>query len=118
MRVEQAFSYSVSIFIAGSWAGAVRLCRGFCDDVGLCVTVTATEYVYTGGSEPGVIVGLINYPRYPANPHEIIDKASELADCLREGLGQESYSIQTPERTIWRSWRAADLAPAPNSEGA
>jgi hypothetical protein len=110
MRVEQALSYPVSIFMAGNSLEAENICRDYCDEVGLCVTVTHTVYAYTGGRESGFVVGLINYPRFPTDPHDIIDKASALADRLREGLGQESYSIQTPDRTIWRSWRAADIA--------
>jgi hypothetical protein len=108
MRAEDARSYPVSIFIAGEWLRAEQICRAYCDEIGLCVTVTPTHYIYTDGQEQGVIVGLINYPRFPSDPQDIINKASALADRLREGLRQESYSIQTPERTIWRSWRAAD----------
>ena len=85
-------------------------CRAFCDGVGLCVTVTPTTHVYTGGQEIGAIVGLINYPRFPSVPALIEAKAIELGMGLREALGQESFSIQTPTTTSWFSWRAADLA--------
>jgi hypothetical protein len=114
MKIEKtASSYPVSIFIAGEYYAASRICRDFCDEVGLCVTLREAEYIYTDGVEIGVIVGLINYPRFPSDPREIINRALALADRLREELGQESYSIQTPEQTIWRSWRAADNADAP-----
>lgn len=63
MRRVSAPSCPVSIFIAGDFDEARDLCRAFCDEEGLCVTVTPTTYVYTGGEEDGVIVGLINYPR-------------------------------------------------------
>lgn len=98
-------SHPISIFIAGDYDAARLICREFCDEVGFCVTVTATSYVYTGGEEAGVIVGLINYPRFPTSQAELTGKAVRLADRLRVGLGQESYSIQYPGSTVWHSWR-------------
>lgn len=107
MTRSETPSCPVSIFIAGDAARATRICRDHCDEVGQCVTVTPTTYVYTGGEEAGVIVGLINYPRFPSEPHEIWHKAETLALLLRDGLGQESFTIQAPDKTVWFSWRAA-----------
>ncbi|MES2902707.1 MAG: hypothetical protein V4696_00835 [Pseudomonadota bacterium] len=101
-------SWPVSIFIAGDYDQARAICREFCDEAGLCVTVTATCYVYTGGEEAGVIIGLINYPRFPSGSTEISAKAFRLAALLCEGLGQQSYSIQTPDATTWHSHRPED----------
>lgn len=98
-------SYPVSIFIAGDVDAARLICRNYCDEVGFCVTVTPTKYIYTGGEEAGVIVGLVNYPRFPSSPFEIASHAVRLADRLREQLDQESYSIQYPDMTVWYSWR-------------
>lgn len=108
MKPVEVGSYPVSIFMAGNSLEAENICRDFCDEVGLCVTVTHTVYVYTGGRESGFIVGLINYPRFPGEPVQIEAKAVELGMKLREGLGQESFSVQTPTTTTWFSWRAAD----------
>lgn len=107
---KTAPSYPVSIFIAGDPDAAREVCRDFCDDVGFCVTVTPTTYVYTGGQEAGVIVGLINYPRFPRSPAEIQSRALALALKLKDELGQESFSIQYPDTTIWHSWREVDSA--------
>jgi hypothetical protein len=82
MITKTAPSYPVSIFIAGFPCDAYRICREYCDKVGFCVTVSATEYIYTNGSESGVIVGLINYPRFPSTPGEILFRAVALADRL------------------------------------
>lgn len=101
-------SYPVSIFIAGAAVDAVTTCQSYCDAVGLCVTVTETLYVFTDGFATGVIVGLINYPRFPATPEEIWTKAEVLARKLREGMEQESFTIQAPDKTVWFSWRAED----------
>lgn len=106
--IEGAPSFPVTIHIAGDYAEAKEVCQRYCDKVGLCVTVRHAAYVYTGGREDGVQVGLINYPRFPKDPHEIRMQAIRLAYLLRAELGQESCTIETPEQTIWLSWRQED----------
>jgi ferredoxin len=110
MRRETCFSYPVSIFIAGNHAQAVYFCRAYCDRVGLCVTVTPTTYAYRDGEEAGVIVGLINYPRFPAEPSKIAETAKDLALDLMVSLKQQSVSVQLPDETLWFSVRAEDVA--------
>ena len=109
MKRASAPSFPVSIFVAGNQDEARRICRQFCDEEGLCVTVTPTAYVYTGGEEAGVIVGLINYPRFPKGPSEIVQTATLLALELMHKLEQESVSVQTPDETLWFSIRSADI---------
>jgi hypothetical protein len=106
----EAPSYPVSIFVAGSAWEAETICLDYCDAVGLCVTVTETTYVYTGGESGGVVVGLINYPRFPTTPDAIWSHAEALAFKLIDGLKQESCSIQAPDKTVWISFRDQALA--------
>jgi hypothetical protein len=101
----EAPSYPVSIFVGGGVWEAETICLAYCDEVGLCVTVTETTYLYTGGETGGVIVGLINYPRFPSTPAAIWGHAEALALRLIEGLKQESASIQAPDKTVWISFR-------------
>lgn len=108
MKHVEVPSYPVSIFIAGDYEAAHAICSRHCDDVGLCVTVTRTSYVYTGGAVGGVIVGLINYPRFPAAPETLLSRAMALAGDLLHGLRQESFTIQAPDKTIWISFREED----------
>jgi hypothetical protein len=110
MKRVEAASYQVSIFIAGSAMEAETLCLDYCDRTGFCVTVTETTYCYTGGEEAGVIVGLIHYPRFPSTPEAIWAHAEALGARLCTGLGQQSYTIQAPDRTVWFSHRAEDAA--------
>lgn len=93
------------IYIAGDLAVARQACREHCHRVGLCVTVEPVDYVFTGGAESGVRVGLINYPRFPACPAEIDSKVDLLARFLLDRLCQLSCSIVTPESTIWLTRR-------------
>lgn len=107
MITKTAPTYTVDIFMAGDIAHAKTLCRMFCDGVGLCVTVTPTTYVYTGGAEEGFKVGLINYPRFPSEPERLVNMAERLGMLLMARLLQSSFSIVTPEGTRWFSIRPA-----------
>lgn len=103
MNMQEAATYWARIYIAGNRADAERVCRSFTFGNGACVTVTPTEYVYSGGQESGVIVGLINYPRFPSTPEKIDEQAEWIAECLMEALHQRSYTIETPKSTRWFS---------------
>lgn len=105
MPSNKVSTYTVDICIAGDAADATRICRQFCMDKGFCVTVTPTTYVYTGGAEAGVIVRCINYPRFPSENAELWNKTLILADKLRAGLCQHSYTMIAPDRTLWVSER-------------
>jgi hypothetical protein len=63
-------------------------------------TVTKTSFVYPGGDEPGAVIGLINYPRYPVHPAVVRDRAIKLAIHLKEVCKQERVSVVTDEDTI------------------
>jgi len=108
---KHANSFPVSIFIAGDYDKAVISVREYCETIGYGVTVTRTKYVYTGGEEEGVIIGLINYPRFPTGPNEILNHAILLGEKLLVDLDQETFSIQNHRNTAWYSRRPADLPP-------
>jgi hypothetical protein len=71
----------------------------WCTEKGQCVTVTPTEFFYvkndeTGtGREPGLIIGFINYPRYPLSQAEIHNRARELGTLLMKKFNQYRVSI-------------------------
>lgn len=93
------------IFIAGDASQARQVCRKYCFEIGLCVTVESVLYIYKGGEELGVRVGLINYPRFPSEQESISGHAKNLADLLMVDLCQHSYSIVGPSTTTWASRR-------------
>jgi len=101
-------SYSAAIYIAGDRADASRICRKHCFDVGLCVTMESVDFIYTGGAESGIRVGLINYPRFPSSPEAIMARAKALADDLMVGLCQWSCSIVASDQTVWMSRRPSE----------
>lgn len=74
-------------------------CREYCDEVGFAVTVTQTNFVYTGGEESGVIIGIINYPRFPKTPEELDEHAFTLANMLMKEFKQYRCSVVTSDYT-------------------
>ena len=107
MKTKTAETANFTIYIAGDFEQAKQICREYCMGVGLCVTVDRTTYIYTGGEESGVRVGLINYPRFPAAATSLREKALGLAEQLMIGLCQHSYTVVGPGRTEWFSRRPA-----------
>jgi hypothetical protein len=105
MIVKTAPTYEVKIYIAGDVGRIRQICAALCLEVGLCVTVEPLDFVYTGGQESGARIGLINYPRFPSSPETLRETAIVLADRLRAELSQQSYSIISPDETIWNSTR-------------
>jgi hypothetical protein len=104
MTREEAPTYTAAIYVAGNVADAERICRVFCA-AGQCVTVEPVEFIYTGGQERGVRVGLINYPRFPSTPEAIFAQAEALAQNLIFNLHQHSASIVATDKTVWLSRR-------------
>ncbi|RVO40452.1 hypothetical protein CN093_11495 [Sinorhizobium meliloti] len=109
--VKAAPTFSVDIHMAGDIAAAGLFIQRYAIENGMCVTLMPQSFIYTGGREEGFRVGFINYPRFPTThlPH-IQDAAYRLALALLEELGQHSFCITDPERTVWYSRREADPA--------
>lgn len=94
------------IHLAGDIDVAKQVCREECFRDGLCVTIEPSEYIYTGGRGTGYVVGLINYPRFPATPESITERAKALAIALMERGCQHSCLVMTPNATEWMTRRA------------
>ena len=101
MKITEAKAHYATIFMAGDIDMAKHQCAHYCRDMGLCVTVTATEFIYTGGRETGFAIGLVNYPRFPAEPENIDRRATELATWMIREMAQDSALIQTPDTVVW-----------------
>ena len=79
---------------------ALGMCQEYVDEVGLCVTIKDTMFVYKGGFEPGLEVGLINYARFPQEPSAIRKHATTLGERLMKAMGQHRVSVVTSIETI------------------
>lgn len=99
---------TVEVFMAGDIGHAKQVIRRFCRDVPCCVTVTPTTYIYRGGEEAGFVVAFRNYPRFPADSYTLRATASDLAEKLRDELGQDSYmTVDADGMTTWSTTRDA-----------
>lgn len=98
-------TFTVEIYLAGEMADIERECAAYCMEVGLCVSVEPTKFIYTGGREDGAVVRLVNYPRFPAEPDSIRAKAGELAVRLMDVCCQWSALLVDGEKTEWLTRR-------------
>jgi len=97
-------TYWVKIYLSGDIDVIKQACREYCM-IGLCVTVQPVTFIYTGGEEFGVEIGLINYPRFPDTKENIQNKAFELAALCRDKAFQHSYLVMDSEYTFYHSSR-------------
>ena len=95
-------TYWAWIYIAGDLATIKSVCRKF-TLTGLCVTIEPIDFIYTGGSEEGARVGLINYPRFHNDEDSIFEKAEELGKLLAIENCQLSFSIVDSNKTVYFS---------------
>lgn len=101
MKTETATTWWAKIYLSGPLAVIEQTCREECLEVGLCVTVTPTRFIYTGGEETGAEIGLINYPRFPKEDFEVTATARRLALRLLKATCQHSVLVMTPDTTEW-----------------
>lgn len=101
-------SREVSIYLAGDLQLIRQTCMEYVSLAGLCVTVTPTEFIYSGGQETGAKIGLINYPRFPSEEDKLMFIAESLAKRLIEKTYQETATIVGPTDTIWLTRRKED----------
>lgn len=102
----ECITHVVKIYLSGPIDVAEQVIREYCLHRGLCVTVTPTKFIYTGGEELGYEVGLVHYPRFVRKTVSDIDEqAYELAKLLIEKTFQQSALVVTPTVTRWFSTR-------------
>lgn len=77
-----------------------EICQRFCDSESLCVSVTPTRFIFKGGYEDGVSVGLIMYPRFIKTEGKLKQQATDLAEILRQSMGQIRVTVVCSDETI------------------
>lgn len=107
MRTEIVATHWVRIYLSGPIEVAKQVLRAECLREGLCVTVEPTTYIYTGGEEPGFVVGLLNYPRFPVTAEDLDRRARDLMHKLLAATCQHSALMVTPSASEWITLRAA-----------
>lgn len=96
-------TYQATIWIAGDIESAKQVIRERAYYDGMCVTVTPTTFIYTGGEESGVSLGICEYPRFPRPHAEILEAARHLVSVLLPALNQRTALIVATDVTEWIS---------------
>lgn len=107
MKKNATFTASIYVGLRHGYAGETsssdevrQWLQNYCNEVKLGLTFTQTEFIYVDGGEPGVIIGLINYPRFPTTIEDIKEKALAIAKGLMELCQQERVSVVFSDETI------------------
>lgn len=99
--MKQVPTYTVQLYIGGNIEEAKRQLNMICYLEGLCVTIEPTTFIYTGGTEQGMVIGFVNYPRFPKTPETIWNLAVEIAHILIPALNQKTALLVAMDRTAW-----------------
>jgi hypothetical protein len=106
VKIESTFEAKISLGFREGYTEVVHnieevkeICQQYCNKAGLCVTITPMDFVYVDGQEEGCFIGLINYPRFPSAPEDILSKALELAKIFLEKFKQNKVSVICNDKT-------------------
>jgi hypothetical protein len=107
LKKATTFNVTITCGLRERYTGPVRsleevyaLVQKYCDENSIGVTVKSNEFIYPGGHEPGVEIGLIQYPRFPIEELAIRNHAYFIAELLMEELNQERCTIVYPDETV------------------
>jgi hypothetical protein len=106
MKTETSFNIQIWLGLREVYTDVVHsidevydICQKLCNARKACFTITPTRFIYVDGWEDGVVIGLINYPRFPKEKQRLIYDSWEIAGELQEHFKQIRVSITTPEKT-------------------
>lgn len=106
MKIEESFNVQIWVGLRVGYTTKIHtmddvreICDKYVNEIKDCITITPTEFRYVDGMEPGVIVGYINYPRFPRKKTQIISRALELAGYLMDDLEQNRVTVTTPDKS-------------------
>lgn len=97
---EQVDTITARIYIAGDIGRITQECADYCDEVGLCVNIVESLYVYSFGRESGATITIINYPRFPDSYENIFSKAKCLGLKLMKNCNQRTFTISLEDKTF------------------
>lgn len=107
MKTSRSYNVQIWVGLKEMYDGKIhsiekvhKICSEYVNEINDCVTITPTEFVYVGGSEIGVVVGYISYPRFPRSRKEIRSRAIKLAEILMVELNQYRVTITTPYKSF------------------
>jgi predicted signal transduction protein with EAL and GGDEF domain len=96
-------TYQATIYVAGDLATARAFLRDEAYERWLCVSLTPTEFVFTGAVETGMAIGFVNYPEVRSSAEKIFERAKDIATRLIQKLGQRTALVVGTDHTEWIS---------------
>jgi len=100
MKIEPTFEAKIMLGLKEGYDGSthyywelIKWLREYCNTNPCSVTMTPTNFIYKGGAESGAIIGLNNYPRFPATKKEIALRALKMASELKKVFHQHRVSV-------------------------
>lgn len=94
-------TFYANIHLAGDYSTCKSVCREIAYTFGFCFQISEVDYIYTGGQESGVLIRVINYPRFPRDPEEITKLCIEFAKKISAVMCQKSFTIETSTDTMY-----------------
>lgn len=92
MKTLQCKTRVIKIYIAGDKTLARQVLQEYVMQ-GACVSISDEEYIYKMGTETGLVINLINYPRFPKESWLLLSQALTLGELLIEKLYQGSCTV-------------------------
>ena len=81
LKIVPTFTATIYIGLKHHYSGdemQIQIVEDFIQNwvnkIGMCVSVTKTHFLYSNGNEYGLIIGFINYPRFPSDEQTIREK--------------------------------------------
>ena len=106
MKIENTFLVNIYVGfregygdIIHTYCEAEQILQEYCDSISYCVSMTPTKFIYKNSNEEGVIIGLINYPRFPSTREDIVNKAFAIAEIFLEKFNQNRISVVYSDQT-------------------
>ena len=107
MKTLRAYNVQLWVGLQRGYDGEISTIddvREVCDEYvssGDCITITPIEFRYMNGHEDGVVIGWIQYPRFPRTRKQIRERAFNLAHKLQARLGQFGVTVTTPYKSYY-----------------
>ena len=100
IKTQSCPTHWARIYIAGPKHMAEDVCRKYTER-GACINLYETNYIYKYGEQTGVVVELINYPRFPKTIDQLTEQATALGFDLLQAMSQGSFTVQTDRDTTY-----------------
>jgi len=94
-------AHTVRIYVAGNYDRIEKVCSDYVTEVGLCVNVKRTNFIYTYGEQSGAEIQLIAYPKFSPTREESWDKATKLSERLLDECSQKSLTIIDEHKSVY-----------------